>query len=107
MISDDRRPEFGDSVLGSVTSFLKPKSTVKSRLTLTTGQSVVVVQGDLTEYKVDVIVNAANEDMAHVGGIAKAIVDKGYHVGGNFTMLRCIGESRKNLLLLTHVVHRI
>ena len=47
---------------------------------LSTGQKVFVVKGDLTDYKVDVIINAANDTMAHVGGIAKAIVDKGEHV---------------------------
>ena len=78
VIDDEQRPDAGgDSVIGFVPSFIKPKSVVKSKLVMATGQTVFVVKGDLTDYKVDVIVNAANEQMAHVGGIAKAIVDKG------------------------------
>jgi len=35
------------------------------------------VLGDITKYPVDAIVNAANEDLAHIGGVAKAIADAG------------------------------
>lgn len=38
---------------------------------------VSVYKGDITTEEVDVIVNAANEDLQHVGGIAKAILVKG------------------------------
>ena len=38
---------------------------------------VSVCKGDITKEKVDVIVNAANCDLQHVGGVAKAILDKG------------------------------
>jgi len=41
------------------------------------GQTVRVGQGDLTDEAVDAIVNAANEYLAHGGGVAGAIVRQG------------------------------
>lgn len=41
------------------------------------GGKLQVVHGDLTEEKVDAIVNAANTHLAHGGGVAGAIVRKG------------------------------
>lgn len=38
---------------------------------------VSVYKGDITMEKVDAIVNAANEDLIHAAGVAKAIVDRG------------------------------
>ena len=64
-------------MLSSVAPFAMKQPKIKSKLELDSGHLVFVAEGDLTAYKVDVIVNAANEDLAHVGGIAKAIVDKG------------------------------
>lgn len=45
--------------------------------TLSTGQSLQIVQGDITNEKVDAIVNAANEHLQHGGGVAWAIVRRG------------------------------
>ncbi|HXG35644.1 MAG TPA: macro domain-containing protein [Dehalococcoidia bacterium] len=44
------------------------------------GRWLVAVQGDITEEEVDAIVNAANEALAHGGGVAGAIVRKGGRV---------------------------
>jgi O-acetyl-ADP-ribose deacetylase (regulator of RNase III) len=37
------------------------------------GATILVVQGDLTAQDVDVVVNAANEQLAHGGGVAAAL----------------------------------
>jgi len=42
-----------------------------------TGQTITTVVGDITDLSVDVIVNGANKELKHVGGLAKVIVDKG------------------------------
>ena len=38
---------------------------------------IILVLGDITKYPVDTVVNAANEDLMHIGGVAKAIADAG------------------------------
>ncbi|KAK2181572.1 hypothetical protein NP493_393g05042 [Ridgeia piscesae] len=48
-----------------------------SRVTLRGGATVEVVQGDLTTFRADAIVNAANGQLDHIGGLAKAIADAG------------------------------
>lgn len=44
---------------------------------LPTHQTLQIVQGDITIEEVDAIVNAANEDLQHGGGVAWAISKKG------------------------------
>jgi len=44
---------------------------------LPTGQTIQIVQGDITTEEVDAIVNAANEYLQHGGGVAWAISRKG------------------------------
>ena len=38
---------------------------------------ITIYVGDITEVRVDVIVNAANEELKHIGGVADAILKKG------------------------------
>ena len=48
-----------------------------SRVSLPGGVTVQVVQANLTKFRADAIVNAANGQLNHIGGLAKAIVDAG------------------------------
>jgi O-acetyl-ADP-ribose deacetylase (regulator of RNase III) len=52
-------------------------NTVLVEHTFPTGQTILIVQGDLTLEEVDAIVNAANERLQHGGGVAWAISKKG------------------------------
>jgi len=45
--------------------------------TLPTGQTIQIVQGDITTEQVDAIVNAANEHLQHGGGVAWTISRRG------------------------------
>jgi O-acetyl-ADP-ribose deacetylase (regulator of RNase III) len=44
---------------------------------MASAEAIVLQQGDLTEMATDVIVNAANNDLRHGGGVAGAILRKG------------------------------
>lgn len=48
--------------------------------TLPTGQTIQIVQGDITIEETDAIVNAANEHLQHGGGVAWAISRRGGQV---------------------------
>jgi O-acetyl-ADP-ribose deacetylase (regulator of RNase III) len=50
---------------------------VLKELVLPKGKTLQIVQGDITTEKVDAIVNAANENLAHGGGVAWAISKNG------------------------------
>lgn len=52
-------------------------NTVLVERVLPTGQTIQIVQGDITTEEVDAIVNAANENLQHGGGVAWAISNKG------------------------------
>ncbi|XP_035673943.1 protein mono-ADP-ribosyltransferase PARP14-like [Branchiostoma floridae] len=57
----------------------RPVSAPKQLCCVTTrqGKKLFVCQGDLTALQVDVIVNAANSRLSHVGGLAAALVKAG------------------------------
>jgi len=44
---------------------------------LPTGQTIQIVQGDITTEEVDAVVNAANEHLQHGGGVARTISKQG------------------------------
>ena len=52
-------------------------NTVLTEQVFSTGQTIQIVQGDITTEQVDAIVNAANEHLQHGGGVAWAISKKG------------------------------
>ena len=52
-------------------------NTILTERVLSTGQTLQIVQGDITTDEVDAIVNAANEHLQHGGGVAWAIVRRG------------------------------
>lgn len=54
-------------------------SKVLREMEFPSGQVIKLVEGDITEEKVDAIVNAANTNLLHGGGVAGAIVRKGGH----------------------------
>ena len=64
----------------STTSKEELKETVKEcecSYTTPENKKISVFNGDITKQHVDVIVNAANTTLDHIGGLAKAIVDAG------------------------------
>ncbi len=52
-------------------------NTILTERTFPTEQTLQIVQGDITVDAVDAIVNAANSDLQHGGGVAWAIVRRG------------------------------
>ncbi|XP_048202718.1 protein mono-ADP-ribosyltransferase PARP14 isoform X4 [Perognathus longimembris pacificus] len=84
---------------------------------LAPGVMLIVKQGDLTQFPVDVVVNAANEDLRHIGGLAAALLKaagpelqedcdqivkkKGKVLTGNATI------SKAGKLPCHHVIHAV
>src|SRR5919108_4777369 len=52
-------------------------NTVLVERILPTGQTIQILQGDITIEEVDAIVNAANEFLQHGGGVARTISNRG------------------------------
>ncbi|XP_029023651.1 uncharacterized protein LOC114866123 [Betta splendens] len=53
------------------------ENTVVARYALCDGLQVLVCQGDITKLEADALVNAANEDLDHCGGVAAALSKAG------------------------------
>ncbi len=54
-----------------------PMNRIVKTIEYPSGQRLEIVQGDLTQEPVDAIVNAANSELAHGGGVAGIIARKG------------------------------
>jgi O-acetyl-ADP-ribose deacetylase (regulator of RNase III) len=52
-------------------------NTVLAERFFAAGQTIQIIQGDITIEEVDAIVNAANEHLQHGGGVAWSISKKG------------------------------
>ncbi|MCX7642429.1 MAG: macro domain-containing protein [Armatimonadetes bacterium] len=55
-------------------------NTVVREVKLPSGQMIRILRGDITAEQVDAVVNAANSQLKHFGGVAAAIVRKGGEV---------------------------
>lgn len=53
------------------------RRTMQCRYTYSNGKIIELHQGDILDHPADYLVNSANDDLKHAGGLAKAIVDKG------------------------------
>ena len=54
-----------------------PKLLIECTAQVVDMKRIIIHVGDITEFGTDVIVNASNEDLKHVGGVADAILKKG------------------------------
>jgi O-acetyl-ADP-ribose deacetylase len=56
---------------------LENRPVIVERIELQNGKIIRLVKGDITSRDVDVVVNAANSNLKHGGGVAAVIVRKG------------------------------
>ena len=68
-------PEFKTTSVRSV-----PKMSKECTAQVGGMKRITIHVGDITEFRADVIVNAANEDLKHIGGVADSVLKKGGRV---------------------------
>jgi poly [ADP-ribose] polymerase 10/14/15 len=50
---------------------------MQCRYTFPNGKTIEIHEGDILNHAVDYLVNSANDELKHTGGLAKAIVERG------------------------------
>ncbi|KAM3917236.1 LOW QUALITY PROTEIN: protein mono-ADP-ribosyltransferase PARP14-like [Leptodactylus fuscus] len=68
------KSEFNCAIVLETNRDSRPLDKGQYEVQLVSGATIAVYQGDLCCHNVDVIVNAANEDLQHVGGLALALL---------------------------------
>uniref|UniRef100_A0AAQ4RAK1 Poly [ADP-ribose] polymerase n=1 Tax=Gasterosteus aculeatus aculeatus TaxID=481459 RepID=A0AAQ4RAK1_GASAC len=76
LIQLQEQPHATRQILASGAGLSEVNTTVAS-YSLRDGFQVLVCQGDITKQEADVLVNAANEDLEHIGGVAAALSKAG------------------------------
>ncbi|XP_028398976.1 protein mono-ADP-ribosyltransferase PARP14-like [Dendronephthya gigantea] len=99
----ERQDSFRSQNASTVSSKKDRKRTMQCRYTFPNGKIIEVHQGDILEHPVDYLVNSASDELKHVGGLARAIVEKG---GRKIQedCFRALNERGKAKLLLGDVV---
>ncbi|CAC5391546.1 unnamed protein product [Mytilus coruscus] len=72
--SDD---EFGDIKRHDSEDIILGNASEIASFTTNGNKKVMIIKGDITQLDVDVIVNGANRDLQHKGGLARVLVNKG------------------------------
>ncbi|KAG8430907.1 hypothetical protein GDO86_019771 [Hymenochirus boettgeri] len=73
-LQEDGEGEDGEDGEDGFLSDVLSKDVPHYQVTLQHGVSIAVYKGDLTRHCVDVVVNASNEDLKHIGGLAFALM---------------------------------
>ena len=69
-------------------------------------KQISIFTGDITEFRADVIVNAANEELKHIGGVADSVLKKGGQIiqQESDRYVRYHGSLKPGEIWLSHVV---
>jgi len=118
--NEDNLEQFGYNDPGTSFAELKVNQELDKKSTYNLAHNTVlhVYSGDITNVRTDVIVNAANADLAHGGGVAKAISEKAGRIlqeecrkilsgGSNQLSVGCVISTSGGLLNCKEVFHAV